>query len=210
MALPLPYGLLFTSRIASSRLSALITHSTGPNISVLYTVMSARTSPRMVGPTKLPRSYRRTCIERPSRTRLAPWSTPLCTSEHTRSFACGVMRGPRSASASQPALTRSVWALATRSGSQLYASPTRTATEIAMQRCPAAPKAAPVRALMECCLLASGSTTAWFFAPRFAWTRLPWAVARAKMYSPAGLEPTNEMALMAACSHMKFTASCVP
>ncbi len=35
---------------------------------------------------------------------------------------------------------------------------------------------------------------AWFLAPILAWTRLPLAVARAKMCAPAALPPTKEMA----------------
>ena len=46
--------------------------------------------------------------------------------------------------------------------------PTNTAAEMAMHRCPAAPKAAPVRADSVASLFASGMITAWFFAPKLA------------------------------------------
>ena len=68
--------------------------------------------------------------------------------------------GPRSAPFSVPALTFRVFAFATMSGIQFFASPTSTVTEVAMQRCPAAPKVAPTRALRAWSLFASGMTTA--------------------------------------------------
>lgn len=64
-----------------------------------------------------------------------------------------------------PALTRRALARCTSSGSQLWASPTRMAVERAMQRWPAAPKAAPTSWFSVFSLLASGITTPWFFAP---------------------------------------------
>jgi len=79
-----------------------------------------------------------------------------------------------------------------------------------MQRCPAAPKAAPAMAFSVASLSASASTTAWFLAPRLACTRAPRRVARAWMCSPAALEPTKEMARIAGASQMKLTASCAP
>lgn len=45
-------------------------------------------------------------------------------------------------------------------------------------------------------LSASGSTVAWFLAPKLACTRLPLAVARAKMWAPAAFPPTKEMAYL--------------
>ena len=48
--------------------------------------------------------------------------------------------------------------------------PTKTAAEMAMQRWPAAPKAAPARAAVVASGKASGSTTAWFLAPALACT----------------------------------------
>ena len=47
-----------------------------------------------------------------------------------------------------------------------------------MQRCPAAPKAAPTSALMACSRFASGNTTAWFLAPIIDCTRLPCSLPR--------------------------------
>ena len=41
---------------------------------------------------------------------------------------------------------------------------------MAMQRCPAAPKAAAMRALRAASGSASGMITAWFCAPRLAWS----------------------------------------
>jgi hypothetical protein len=70
--------------------------------------------------------------------------------------------------------------------------------------------------------------TAWFFAPRFAWTRFPCGVAlspsatriavqnsriptdRSKMCWPALSPPTNEIALMAGSSHILLTVGAVP
>lgn len=64
-----------------------------------------------------------------------------------------------------PALTRRFLARSTSSGSHFLASPTRMAVERAMQRCPAAPNAAPTSWLRVFSLLASGMTTPWFLAP---------------------------------------------
>ena len=58
------------------------------------------------------------------------------------------------------------------SGIQSAASPTKTATLMAMQRWPAAPQEEPTRLLMTWSLLASGITTMWFLAPAMACTRL--------------------------------------
>ena len=57
-------------------------------------------------------------------------------------------------------------------------SPTSTATEIAMQRSPAEPYAAPISASTACPRSASGMTTMWFLAPPRACTRLPAAAPR--------------------------------
>jgi hypothetical protein len=57
------------------------------------------------------------------------------------------------------------------------ASPTATTAEIAMQRSPAEPYAAPMMASAANPMSASGMTTAWFFAPPSACTRLPAAAA---------------------------------
>ncbi len=55
------------------------------------------------------------------------------------------------------------------------ASPTATTTEIAMQRSPAEPYAAPNTASTTWSMSASSMTTMWFFAPHRACTRLLWA-----------------------------------
>ncbi len=79
-----------------------------------------------------------------------------------------------------------------------------------MQRWPAAPKAAPARALRVCSLLASGMTMAWFFAPIMHCTRLPERLARWYTWVPTLVEPTKLTALMSGCSQMAFTASSPP
>ncbi len=85
--------------------------------------------------------------------------------------------GPRSVPFSVPPLTVSVFALATMSGIHFAASPTMTATLVAMQRWPAAPNPAPTSAFSDCSLLASGNTTAWFLAPIMHCARLPCVLA---------------------------------
>lgn len=64
-----------------------------------------------------------------------------------------------------PAFTRRDLERSTSSGSHSWDSPTNMAVESAMQRWPAAPKAAPTSWLMVFSLLASGITTPWFLAP---------------------------------------------
>lgn len=64
-----------------------------------------------------------------------------------------------------PAFTRSDLDRSTSSGSHLRDSPTKTAVDRAIQRWPAAPKAAPTSWLRVFSLLASGITTPWFLAP---------------------------------------------
>mmetsp|Transcript_91885 Transcript_91885/g.297332 ORF Transcript_91885/g.297332 Transcript_91885/m.297332 type:complete len:202 (+) Transcript_91885:746-1351(+) len=127
-----------------------------------------------------------------------------------RALAAGEITGPRSAEGSVPAPSFSCLALAASSSTQPWASPTKMAVESAMQRWPAAPKAAPVSLLSTDSLSASGITTPWFLAPMLACTRLPVAVPRAWMCWPAALPPTKEMALISGASQMKFTASWVP
>ena len=63
-----------------------------------------------------------------------------------------------------------------------------------MHRSPAAPNAAPVRCVAARSRSASASTTAWFFAPPRACTRLPWAVAVACTCCAIGVDPTNDTA----------------
>ncbi len=94
-------------------------------------------------------------------------------------LASGEMTGPSATSASKPLPSLRVWALATKSLTQSLAAPTKMATDSAMQRCPAAPKAAPTICERAASLSASGSTTAWFLAAMLLCTRLPLAVPRA-------------------------------
>ncbi|MNH08685.1 hypothetical protein D3C79_681100 [compost metagenome] len=110
---------------------------------------------------------------------------------------------------SQPALTLSLLAASLISGSHSRALPTNTATEVAMQRWPAAPKAAPTRALTVCVRLASGSTTAWFLAPIIDCTRLPCWLPRLYTWVPTSVEPTKEIALMSWWVQMAST-TCLP
>lgn len=71
----------------------------------------------------------------------------------------------RNAMLQVPAFTRSDLERSTSSGSHSRDSPTKIAVERAMQRWPAAPKAAPTSWLSVFSLLASGITTPWFLAP---------------------------------------------
>ena len=57
---------------------------------------------------------------------------------------------------------------------------------------------------------ASGSTTAWFFAPPRACTRLPFADARWCTYLAIGVEPTNDTAAMSGWSRIASTATLSP
>ena len=86
----------------------------------------------------------------------------------TRFLDSAVMRGPTSQPGSCPADTFSSLALLIKASLYLPIPPTNTAAEMAMQRCPAAPKAAPTRAEAVASGLASGMMTAWFLAPLFA------------------------------------------
>ena len=64
-----------------------------------------------------------------------------------------------------------------RGSSRSATSPTVTSTEMAMQRWPVEPYAAPTAASAARSRSASGSTTMWFLAPPSACTRLPARVA---------------------------------
>ncbi|SHY00359.1 Uncharacterised protein [Mycobacteroides abscessus subsp. abscessus] len=57
------------------------------------------------------------------------------------------------------------------------ASPTGTATEMAIQRSPAEPYPAPISASIAWSISASGMMIMWFLAPPKHWARLPLAVA---------------------------------
>jgi hypothetical protein len=88
------------------------------------------------------------------------------------------MTGPISTPACVPGPTGSASARRfSFSTSASPAGPTATTAEIAMQRSPAEPYAAPVSASAAKSRSASGSTTAWFLAPPSACTRLPARVA---------------------------------
>ena len=65
-----------------------------------------------------------------------------------------------------------------------------------MQRCPADPYPAAVMWFAANSRSASGITTAWFFAPPSACTRLPLADARWCTYLAIGVEPTKLTASM--------------
>ncbi|VWC49645.1 hypothetical protein BLA6863_07740 [Burkholderia lata] len=127
-----------------------------------------------------------------------------------RSFAAFDTTGPTSVPASAPALTFSAFAFSTSSGSQSRALPTSTTTDVAMQRWPAAPKPAPTSALIDCSRCASGSTTAWFFAPIIDCTRLPCWLPRLYTWVPTRVEPTNEIALMSGCVQRRSTTVLPP
>ena len=114
-----------------------------------------------------------------------------------------------SGSSPGPTLIASAFAFR-RSISGSAASPTATATAIAMQRWPAEPKPAAVRWLAAKSRSASGSTTAWFFAPPSACTRLPDALALPCTYCAIGVEPTKLTASMSGCSRIASTATLSP
>ena len=91
-----------------------------------------------------------------------------------RSSAALVTIGPISASSSMPFLTLRVLVRSISLGMIFSAtSPTNTATEIAMQRSPAEPYAAPTNASIALSISASGMITIWFLAPPNACERLP-------------------------------------
>ena len=112
---------------------------------------------------------------------------------------------------SLPGATRTFCAAAvSRSSSASATSSTTSATEIAMHRSPAAPNAAPVRCVAARSRSASASTTAWFFAPPRACTRLPCAVAVACTCCAIGVDPTNDTAAMSGCVSSASTATRSP
>ena len=79
-----------------------------------------------------------------------------------------------------------------------------------MQRCPAEPNAAAVSWFAAQSRFASGITTAWFFAPPRAWTRLPLRWARSWRYLAIGVEPTKETAATSGWSSRASTAVLSP
>mmetsp|Transcript_7983 Transcript_7983/g.23855 ORF Transcript_7983/g.23855 Transcript_7983/m.23855 type:complete len:264 (-) Transcript_7983:403-1194(-) len=127
------------------------------------------------------------------------------------SWALGLIIGPTSQPGSSPPLTFKPVALsAILSMKASYASPTKTAAEIAMHLWPAAPAKAPVRADTVASTWASGRTTAWFLAPMLDWTLFPAAVPREYTCFPAPSPPTKLIALMSWWSQIAFTMSCWP
>ncbi len=126
-----------------------------------------------------------------------------------------VTTGPISASASMPFFTFSDCTRGINASTSLSATlPTATATEIAMQRSPADPYAAPISASTACSRFASGITTRWFFAPPSACTRNGYAPLRFApsvwMYSAIGVEPTNDTAFTSGCCNSASTATLSP
>ena len=128
-----------------------------------------------------------------------------------RSLASGVTTGPISEALSRPGPTFTSsafsFSLATRASP---ASPTATTAEIAMQRWPADPYPAAVMWLAANSMSASGSTTAWFFAPPSACTRLPLVAARWWTYLAMGVEPTKLTAWISGWSRIASTATLSP
>mmetsp|Transcript_60668 Transcript_60668/g.161211 ORF Transcript_60668/g.161211 Transcript_60668/m.161211 type:complete len:206 (-) Transcript_60668:623-1240(-) len=168
------------------------------------------TSEMIVGATKFPLGNPDMTGDRPSNTMVAPCLSADSINPSMRALAAGEITGPTSTAESFPGPTVNFLAFSAKSGIQDSASPTKTAVESAMQRCPAAPKAAPHRLFNTVSLSASGITTPWFLAPMFDCTRFPLAVPRAWMCLPAAFPPTNEIALISGASQMKFTASGPP
>mmetsp|Transcript_8533 Transcript_8533/g.26568 ORF Transcript_8533/g.26568 Transcript_8533/m.26568 type:complete len:241 (-) Transcript_8533:460-1182(-) len=162
-----------------------------------------------VGPSQLPFSWPSTFTPRPSRTILAPSFSAESMMLTARSRAAREIIGPMSGFV-LPGPTRSFAARSAISSIHALLSPTKTAVDSAMQRWPAAPNAEPTSELSACSLSASGMMTPWFLAPRLACTRLPLALPRAWMCSPAALPPTKEMARIGSESQMKLTASWPP
>mmetsp|Transcript_20782 Transcript_20782/g.46535 ORF Transcript_20782/g.46535 Transcript_20782/m.46535 type:complete len:389 (-) Transcript_20782:258-1424(-) len=210
IAVPFPYGLALISAMASSRFSAGKTCSTGPKTSVLYKSILGFTLSTIVGPTQLPSGRPSTAKPRPSSGTVAPSLSPLLMSRSIFCLAAGEMTGGTSTPERLPGPTLRLDAISTNVGTHSRALPTRMTREIAMHRCPAAPKAAPVSALMATRGSVSSRTTAWFCAPRFACTRLPCDDPRWCTCAPAVSEPTKEIALISGASVMKLTALCVP
>eukprot|EP00760_Papus_ankaliazontas_P005651 PhM_4_TR12695/c0_g1_i1/m.105198 len=163
-----------------------------------------------VGPSQLPPSQPSTLKPRPSSSILAPSFSALLMMSTARSRAARVIMGPTSTPSTWPGPTLSTLARCASSGIHARLSPTKTATERAMQRWPDAPMEDPMSEFSACSLSASGMMTPWFLAPRLAWTRLPCFVPTSWMYSPAALPPTKEMARMGLLLQMKSTVGTPP
>mmetsp|Transcript_5182 Transcript_5182/g.12129 ORF Transcript_5182/g.12129 Transcript_5182/m.12129 type:complete len:240 (+) Transcript_5182:2088-2807(+) len=163
-----------------------------------------------VGPMKLPSGCSGTDTFLPSKAIVAPSSLADSMRSPTLCLAAREISGPMSALGSKPPETFKFFAFATNSSTSPLADPTRTSVLRAIQRCPAAPNAAPTKALTACVGSASGMITPWFFAAMLIWQRLPCALPLFQICSPALLDPTKEMDLMSGLSQMKLTASCPP
>ena len=122
--------------------------------------MSGVTLSNKVPPIKNPSSFPGTFKPRPSTRSFAPEATPLSIYPVMRSKAALLTIGPISASSSIPFFTLSVLVRSISFGMIFSAtSPTNTATEIAMQRSPAEPYAAPIKASIALSMSASGMIT---------------------------------------------------
>ena len=124
-----------------------------------------------VGPTKNPFSKPGTTKPRPSTRISAPCASPESMKPTTRSRLSGddrvyLLRSiSTGADGNRPGLRTDL------PHQSICPAPTATAAEIAMQRSPAEPNAAAASCSAANCMSASGSTTAWFFAPPSACTR---------------------------------------
>ena len=122
-----------------------------------------------------------------------------------------VMSGPMSTPSRSPGPTWIAFALSASSRTRGPAAvPTATTALIAMQRSPAEPNAAPVSASAANSRSASGSTTAWFFAPPSACTRLPDRAHVSYTYRAIGVEPTKDTAWIPAWARIASTLSLSP
>mmetsp|Transcript_32087 Transcript_32087/g.47394 ORF Transcript_32087/g.47394 Transcript_32087/m.47394 type:complete len:213 (+) Transcript_32087:543-1181(+) len=125
----------------------------------------------------------------------------------TRCFDSEVIKGPMSlvGSIPLPTVRADAWLQISEIIQSFFswrakspAATTNTNVDNAMHRCPAAPKAAPTMAgtafSNNSSDISSNKITAWFFAPRLAWTRLPCFDESWWMYRPTRDEPTKETA----------------
>mmetsp|Transcript_103361 Transcript_103361/g.269858 ORF Transcript_103361/g.269858 Transcript_103361/m.269858 type:complete len:200 (+) Transcript_103361:675-1274(+) len=125
-------------------------------------------------------------------------------------LAAAEITGPTSTDVPLPGPTFNLEAASAIFGMISLELPTNTATLRAMHRWPAAPQLAPTSWFTTLSGSASGSTTAWFLAPRLHCALLPFLPARWWMWAPAALPPTKETARMCSLSQRKFTVSCAP
>ena len=129
----------------------------------------------------------------------------------TRARWAAVTSGPISMPGTCPGPTFRRRARSSRRGSSASALlPTATSTEMAMQRSPAEPYAAPISASAARSMSASGITTMWFLAPPSACTRLPRRAAASWTCRATGVDPTNETARTSGCASSASTATRSP